>query len=132
MIKTYELTLLARADVSSEDVKMSMQVLRDNILSKNGEILYGEYWGIRNLEYKINKCETANFYMIQFDGDKDVVNILNEKLKNSEIFIRYLLVSIDKEDIKIKSANSNPSKDEDGVVMDRRFGNIINEVFNIK
>ena len=41
MIKTYELTLLARADVSDEDVKMAMQVIKDNILSNNGSIIYG-------------------------------------------------------------------------------------------
>lgn len=132
MIKNYELTLLARADVSSEDIKMAMQVLKDNILSNNGQVLYCEYWGIRNLEYKINKCETANFYMIQFNCDKDVINILNEKLKNSEIFIRYLLLNIEKEDLKVKSANSNPSKEEDGVIMDRKFSGILSEVFNLK
>ena len=70
--------------------------------------------------------------MIQFSGGKDIVNILNEKLKNSEIFIRYLLLNIEKEDLKVKSANSNPSKEEDGVIMDRKFGNILGEVFNLK
>ena len=132
MIRTYELTLLARADVSDEDVKMAMQVIKDNILSNNGSIVYGEYWGLRQLEYPINKNESAQFYMLQFTSNKDVVDILNEKIKNSEIFIRYMIVAINKDDIKVKSSNSNVNKDDDDVVFDRRFAGVIEDVFNLR
>ena len=132
MIKTYELTLLARADVSDEDVKMAMQVIKDNILSNNGSIIYGEYWGLRQLEYPINKNESAQFYMLQFTSGKEVIDIVNEKLKNSEIFIRYMIISMKKDDIKVKSSNSNVNKDDDDVVFDRRFGGVIEDVFNLR
>lgn len=132
MIRTYELTLLARADVSDEDIKMAMQVIKDNILSNNGVVVYGEYWGLRQLEYPINKNESAQFYMLQFTAGSEVIDILNEKLKNSEIFIRYMIISINKDDVKIKSSNSNINKDDDDVVFDRRFGNVIEDVFNLR
>ena len=132
MIRTYELTLLARADVSDEDIKMAMQVIKDNILSNNGVVVYGEYWGLRQLEYPINKNESAQFYMLQFTAGSEVIDILNEKLKNSEIFIRYMIISINKDDVKIKSSNSNINKDDDDVVFDRRFGNVIEDVFKLR
>ena len=68
MNKNYELTLLARADVSDEDVKIALQTLRDIIISNNGSVLYAEYWGMRQLEYKINKNENATMYMIQINS----------------------------------------------------------------
>ena len=134
MNKNYELTLLARPDVSGEDVKMAMQTVRDTIVSNNGNVLYAEYWGLRQLEYKINKNESASFYMIQFNGNKDVIDLLNEKLKNSEIFIRYLLVVADEDSLKVKSANCLLTKEqaEDGIVFDKRYLNVLSEVFNLK
>ena len=111
---------------------MAMQVIKDNILSNNGSIIYGEYWGLRQLEYPINKNESAQFYMLQFTSGKEVIDILNEKLKNSEIFIRYMIISIKKDDIKVKSSNSNVNKDDDDVVFDRRFGGVIEDVFNLR
>lgn len=132
MIKTYELTLLARADVSDDDVRMAMQALRDNILANDGTIIYGEYWGLRQLEYPINKSESAYFYMIQFSAEKETLNAVKERLKISDVFIRYLILVANPDDIKVKSSNSNPDKEEDNVIMDRRYGNIIGDVFNIK
>ena len=75
-------------------------------------MVYGEYWGLRQLEYPINKNESAQFYMLQFTAGSEVIDILNEKLK--------------------KSSNSNINKDDDDVVFDRRFGNVIEDVFNLR
>ena len=109
-----------------------MQVIKDNILSNNGSVIYGEYWGLRQLEYPINKNESAQFYMLQFTSNKDVVDILNEKIKNSEIFIRYMIVAVNKDDVKVKSSNSGINKDDDDVIFDRRFAGVIEGVFNLK
>ena len=76
MNKNYELTLLARADVSDEDVKIVLQTLKDIIISNSGSIIYAEYWGMRQLEYKINKNDSATFYMIQFNSNKEINSLL--------------------------------------------------------
>ena len=134
MNRNYELTLLARPDISSEDVKAVLQVLRDIIISNNGTIIYAEYWGMRQLEYKISKNDTAIFYMIQFNSNKEINSILEEKLRNSEIFIRYLFVVADDDGLKVKTPNCVTSNDqnEDGIVFDKRYFNLVSSVFNIK
>ena len=133
MIRNYELTLLARQDASDEDIKMALQTLRDIILSNNSSILYAEYWGLRQLEYQINKNDAAHFYMIQFKSDIETNKIIEEKLSTSEIFIRYLLVKADDDAIKLKSANAVVEGDqsEDGVTFDRRYLNVLKDVFNL-
>lgn len=133
MIRNYELTLLARQDASDEDIKMALQALRDIILSNNSSILYAEYWGLRQLEYQINKNDAAHFYMIQFKSDIETNKIIEEKLSTSEIFIRYLLVKADDDAIKLKSANAVVEGDqsEDGVTFDRRYLNVLKDVFNL-
>ena len=133
MIRNYELTLLARQDASDEDIKMALQALRDIILSNNSSILYAEYWGLRQLEYQINKNDAAHFYMIQFKSDIETNKIIEEKLSTSEIFIRYLLVKADEDGIKLKSANAFVEGDqsEDGVTFDRRYLNVLKDVFNL-
>ena len=71
MNKNYELTLLARPDVSDEDLKLALQTIKDIIISNNNSITYAEYWGLRQLAYPINKNNSAHFYMIQFNADKE-------------------------------------------------------------
>ena len=134
MNKNYELTLLARADVSDEDVKIALQTLRDIIISNNGSVLYAEYWGMRQLEYKINKNENATMYMIQINSNKEINKLLEEKLRNNDIFIRSLLVVAHESGLKVKSSNCITSHDqnEDGVVFDKRYSNVLNSVFNLK
>ncbi len=134
MNKDYELTLLARTDISEEDVKMSLQALKDIIISNGGTIIYAEYWGMRQLEYRINKNDNAIFYMIQINSNKEINSLLEEKLRNSDIFIRYLLVLADEESLKIKTPNCVSSSDcnEDGIVFDKRYYNIVDSVFKIK
>ena len=133
MIRNYELTLLARQDASDEDVKMALQTLRDIILSNNSSILYAEYWGLRQLEYQINKNDAAHFYFIQFKSDIETNKLIEEKLSTSEIFIRYLLVKADDDGIKLKSANavSEGDQSEDGVTIDKRYLNVLKNVFNL-
>ena len=133
MIRNYELTLLARQDASDEDIKMALQTLRDIILSNNSSILYAEYWGLRQLEYQINKNDAAHFYFIQFKSDIETNKIIEEKLSTSEIFIRYLLVKADDDAIKLKSANavSEGDQSEDGVTIDKRYLNVLKNVFNL-
>ena len=133
MIRNYELTLLARQDASDEDIKMALQALRDIILSNSNSVFYAEYWGLRQLEYQINKNDAAHFYMMQFKSDIETNKIIEEKLSTSEIFIRYLLVKADGEDIKLKSANSVAEGDqsEDGLTIDRRYLNVLKDVFNL-
>ena len=133
MIRNYELTLLARQDASDEDVKMALQTLRDIILSNNSSILYAEYWGLRQLEYQINKNDAAHFYFIQFKSDIETNKLIEEKLSTSEIFIRYLLVKADDDGIKSKSANAVAEGDqsEDGITIDKRYLNVLKNVFNL-
>ena len=133
MIRNYELTLLARQDASDEDIKMALQTLRDIILSNNSSILYAEYWGLRQLEYQINKNDAAHFYFIQFKSDIETNKLIEEKLSTSEIFIRYLLVKADEDGIKLKSANAVAEGDqsEDGITIDRRYLNVLKNVFNL-
>ena len=133
MIRNYELTLLARQDASDEDIKMALQTLRDIILSNNSSILYAEYWGLRQLEYQINKNDAAHFYFIQFKSDIETNKLIEEKLSTSEIFIRYLLVKADEDGIKLKSANAVADGDqsEDGITIDRRYLNVLKNVFNL-
>ena len=83
-------------------------------------------------QYPINKNESAQFYMLQFTSNKDVVDILNEKIKNSEIFIRYMIIAVNKDDVKVKSSNGSINKDDDDVIFDRRFAGVIEDVFNLK
>ena len=130
MIKTYELVLLARPDASDEDIKMALQTLKDIIVSNNNSVVYAEYWGLRDLAYKINKNSAAHYYMLQFTSTEDVNNMLREKLATSEIFIRNLFTVCKQDEVKMRTPNANVSSEDDGIVMDRRYLDVVNAVYS--
>ncbi|GEM_PF-5701408 len=133
--RNYELTLLARQDVSDEDVRLALQTLRDIIVSNGGSILYAEYWGLRQLEYKINKNENAHFYMVQISADKEINKMLDEKLRHSTIFIRYLFVKVEDESVlKSRTPNNLTGQEntDEGIVFDKRFYSAMNLGFNLR
>ncbi len=134
MIKNYELTLLVRSDASSDDVKTALQGLSDIISDGSGTVLYTEYWGLRQLEYKIGKSDYAHFYMIQFSASKEVNTLLEERLKSGSLFLRYLLINADDDGLKMKSPNclTGTEQSGDGVVFDKRFFSAMTSVFDVK
>jgi ribosomal protein S6 len=130
MFKNYELTLLFRSDVTPEDIESLIVSLKDIFLEYRGsKFLYGEYWGLRTLEYKIKKQESAHFYLLQMHSSKEVNDMLEEQLAIKDIVIRYLLVNMDEEPAIISPNAKDLKTDHDaGIICDEKYQNVVSLV----
>ena len=96
MIKQYETVFIATPVLSEAQMKEAVKKYTDYIVSKGGEIVYEEDWGLRQLAYPIQKKTTGFYYLIEFKADTQVIAKLETQYRRDERIMRFLTFAMDK------------------------------------
>ena len=96
MIKQYETVFIATPVLSEAQMKEAVKKYTDYIVSKGGEIVYEEDWGLKQLAYPIQKKTTGFYYMIEFKADTQVIARLETQYRRDERIMRFLTFAMDK------------------------------------
>ena len=94
----YESVIIGRQDLTNSQFETLIEEFVSVIKSHDGEIKKTEYWGIRNLAYKINKNRKAHYYMLNISSSPEAIFEYERLLGLHEDIIRFLTVKIDKVD----------------------------------
>ena len=94
----YESVIIGRQDLTNSQFETLIEEFTSVIKSHDGEIKKTEYWGIRNLAYKINKNRKAHYYMLNISSSPETISEYERLLGLHEDIIRFLTVKIDKVD----------------------------------
>ena len=94
----YESVIIGRQDLTNSLFETLIDEFTSVIKSHDGEIKKTEYWGIRNLAYKINKNRKAHYYMLNISSSPETISEYERLLGLHEDIIRFLTVKIDKVD----------------------------------
>ena len=94
----YESVIIGRQDLTNSQFETLIDEFTSVIKSNDGEIKKTEYWGIRNLAYKINKNRKAHYYMLNISSSPETISEYERLLGLHEDIIRFLTVKIDKVD----------------------------------
>ena len=94
----YESVIIGRQDLTNSQFETLIDEFTSVIKSHGGEIKKTEYWGIRNLAYKINKNRKAHYYMLNISSSPETISEYERLLGLHEDIIRFLTVKIDKVD----------------------------------
>ena len=94
----YESVIIGRQDLTNSQFEALIEEFISVIKSHDGEIKKTEYWGIRNLAYKINKNRKAHYYMLNILSSPETISEYERLLGLHEDIIRFLTVKIDKVD----------------------------------
>ena len=94
----YESVIIGRQDLTNSQFETLIDEFTSVIKSHDGEIKKTEYWGIRNLAYKINKNRKAHYYMLNILSSPETISEYERLLGLHEDIIRFLTVKIDKVD----------------------------------
>ncbi len=91
----YETVFITRQDLSqgqNDDLaKQMQQIVQDN----GGKIANTEYWGLRQLAYKINKNKKGHYTLFHIDGPAVAKDELERNLRMSEDVLRFMTVRIE-------------------------------------
>ena len=88
----YECTLITRPDLSKGDVQKLVDGFAKIITDHKGKILKNEYWGLRQLAYKINKASKGHYAMLGMEASPEALKELERNLGIHEDIVRSLTV----------------------------------------
>ena len=98
-------------DVQTKEVFDKFQGV---ITENGGRIVSGEEWGLKKLAYPIQKKTTGFYFLIEFEAEGDIVDILETQYRRDERVIRFLTFKMDKYAVEYaeKRRNKYKSKQE--------------------
>ena len=110
----YETVFIATPVLSDIQTKELFGKFQGVITENGGQIVSSEEWGLRKLAYPIQKKTTGFYYLIEFEGEGDLVEKLETQYRRDERVIRFLTFRMDKYAVEYaeKRRNKNKSKQE--------------------
>lgn len=108
----YEHVFLTRQDVSGQRVDELVEQFKGVIDAGGGSIGKTEYWGLKNLSFRIAKNRKAHFTLMNIDAPHDAVNEMERQMGINEDVIRFLTIRVDKLDEEPSVQMQKKERDE--------------------
>ena len=103
----YENTIVTKQDLSEKDVKNLIKKYDEIIKNSSGKVIKIEEWGLLNLSKKIKNNKKGFFIHFKFEGVKDTLDKIKDKIKVDASIIRNLTVKYNKLDKDTKYFKKN-------------------------
>jgi small subunit ribosomal protein S6 len=108
----YEHLLIARQDISAQQVDALATHLKTIVEGEGGKIEKQEYWGLRGLAYRIKKNRKGHYVLLNINAPAAAVIELERQLKINEDVLRYLTVKVDAFDTSSSKSRRDETKTE--------------------
>ena len=96
----YEHTIIARPDVSTNQINQLLEKYTKIVEKFEGNIVKTENWGLINLSYLIKKNRKGNYIHFKIKGNGKTISELEKNEKIDKNLLRYLTVKVKKFDLK--------------------------------
>lgn len=94
----YEHVFLARQDISSQQAEELVAHFKGILEERGGKVEKVESWGLKSLQYRINKNRKAHFSMLNIDAPADAVQEMERQMRIHEDVLRYMTIRVDELD----------------------------------
>ena len=91
----YETVLIARNDVTQQQVEGLADTVATQLEGDGGAIKKREYWGLRTLSYRIKKNRKAHYMLLGIDAMPASVNEMERQLRLNEHLLRFMTIRVD-------------------------------------
>jgi small subunit ribosomal protein S6 len=91
----YEHTLIARQDLSPQQAQALAETYSSVLTEHGAEVTKTEYWGLRNLAYRIKKNRKGHYLHFNLRAPADAITELERQERLSDDVLRYLTVRVD-------------------------------------
>src|SRR5436305_12527493 len=106
----YEHLLIARQDISAQQVDALATHLKTIVEGEGGKVEKQEYWGLRSLAYRIKKNRKGHYVLLNLNAPAKAVQELERQLKINEDVLRSLTVKVD----QFEQSSSNKRREREG------------------
>ncbi len=91
----YEHTFIARPELTPQQAQNIAEEFRSLIQESGGRVVLAEYWGLRNLAYRIKKHRKGHYIHLRFEAPKHIVQEIEERERFNDDVLRFLTVKVD-------------------------------------
>ncbi len=91
----YENVFIARQDISGAQVDGLADTFTQLVADNGGEVKKREYWGLRNLTYRMRKNRKGHYVLLNLSAPPAAVAELERTMRINEDVIRYLTIRVD-------------------------------------
>lgn len=92
----YETVFILNPVLSDDQVKETVKKFEDFLAEKGAKMVAKEDWGLKKLQYPIQKKKTGFYHLFQFEGPGEAIQPYELQLRRDERVMRFLTVSLDK------------------------------------
>ncbi len=96
-MNNYETVFIATPVLSDAQAKEVLGKFQGVITENGGQIDSVEDWGLKKLEYPIQKKSTGFYYLVEFSGQGDIIAPLETQFRRDERILRFLTFRKDKD-----------------------------------
>ena len=90
----YESVFIVRQDVSAQHVEGLAERYTEMIAESGGEVAKTEYWGLKNLAYRVKKNRKGHYMMFNINGPSAAVQEFERNMRLSEDVLRYMPIRV--------------------------------------
>jgi small subunit ribosomal protein S6 len=91
----YENVFIARQDISGAQVDALTDSFVQLIGDNGGEVKKREYWGLRNLAYRMRKNRKGHYVLMNVDAPAPAIAELERTMRINEDVLRYLTIRVE-------------------------------------
>ncbi|MDP1874647.1 30S ribosomal protein S6 [Phenylobacterium sp.] len=97
----YEHVVISRQDISPQQAEALNDQLKSMIEESGGAVAKIEYWGLRNLTYRIKKNRKGHYSLLAIDAKPEAVKEMERQLSLNEDVLRYMTVRVEELDLEL-------------------------------
>ena len=97
----YEHVVIARQDISPQQAEALNDQLKHLIEEGGGHVAKIEYWGLRNLTYRVKKNRKGHYSLLAIDAPAAAVKEMERQLSLNEDVLRTLTVRVEELDLEL-------------------------------
>ena len=91
----YEHTGMSRQDISAQQAEALNETIKGLIEQGGGAVAKIEYWGLRNLTYRVKKNRKAHYSLMAIDCPPAAMAEVERQLSINEDVLRYMSIRVE-------------------------------------
>ncbi|WP_417821783.1 30S ribosomal protein S6 [Terasakiella sp.] len=91
----YESVFIARQDASAAQVEGLQDSLASVIEENGGKVTKREYWGLRNIAYRMKKNRKGHYVLFNLDAPSAAIDEFDRQLRLNEDVLRHLVIRVE-------------------------------------
>ncbi|OIQ97888.1 30S ribosomal protein S6 [mine drainage metagenome] len=91
----YECVVIARQDIATTQVETLTDDLTNVLIGLGGQVSKREYWGLRNIAYRMKKNRKGHYVLLNIDAPSAAVKEMERQMSLNEDILRFQTVRVE-------------------------------------